>query len=268
MVGSMEVYVEYAILENLLVDGALLYLAQTAAGQAVNLPRLLLASALGAVFAVLFPFLVVSPWLSYGLKFTVGAMLCMIAVKPKNGRGRYAMTILLFYALSFCFGGGLVAFFSVFGIEYYTLSGGGFLSSVPVGGLLAALATFVALGKWAVRKLYERKQVCSHLYPCEIVVGEKRVKVDGFVDTGNTASHLGRAVCFVTPDILYRLFGMQPPKERMTVRTVSGERQIGLFPVDEVRILDGKGGKTLVGAYLSPAVHMLGKGYQLLLPER
>ena len=49
----MEVYVEYAILENLLVDGALLYLAQTAAGQAVNLPRLLLASVLGAVFAVL-----------------------------------------------------------------------------------------------------------------------------------------------------------------------------------------------------------------------
>ena len=54
MVGSMEVYVEYAILENLLVDGALLYLAQTAAGQAVNLPRLLLASALGAVFLSLF----------------------------------------------------------------------------------------------------------------------------------------------------------------------------------------------------------------------
>lgn len=259
-------YVEYAILENLLVDGALLYLAQTTARQAVHIPRLLLAALLGSVFAVLFPVLAVAPWLSYLFKFAVGGMLCIIAIKPQNGRGRYALTVLLFYAFSFCFGGGLVAVFSAFGIEYYTVTGGGFLTKVPVGGLLAALAVFVAVGKWGAKKLYERKRACAHVYPCEIVVGGKVVTVDGFMDTGNTASHLGRAVCFVTPDVLYRLFGVAAPKERMAVRTVSGEKQVGLFLVDEVRILDGGQPTILRGAYLSPAVHILGKNYQLLLP--
>lgn len=267
MTCRMELYVEYVILENMLLDGALLYLAQTAAGQGVSIPRLLLASALGAVFAVLFPFLPALPWLSYALKFTVGALLCMIAVKPQNGRGRYAPTMLLFYAFAFCFAGGLVAIFAVFDVKYFTTQGGGILSAVPVGGMMAALAVFVALGKWGIKRLYERKRACAHVYPCEIVSGEKRVKLNGFVDTGNTASYNGRAVCFVTPDILYRLFDLSAPKERMTVRTVSGEKSIGLFPVDEVRILDGKDVTILQGAYLSPAVHMMGKSYQLLLPS-
>lgn len=266
MVGSMEVYVEYAILENLLVDGALLYLAQTAAGQRIHALRLLLASALGAVFAVLFPLLSMASWLTYLCKFAVGGLLCVIAIKRQNGRGRYALTMLLFYALSFCFGGGLIAVFSAFGVEYYTVTGGGILSKVPVGGLLGALAVFVAVGKWGVRKLYERKRACAHVYPCEIALGEKVVKVDGFLDTGNTASYLGKAVCFVTPDVLYRLYGVAAPKERMAVRTVSGGKQVGLFPVDEVRILDGNQPTILHGAYLSPAVHILGKNYQMLLP--
>lgn len=263
----MEIYLEYAILENLLIDGALLYLAQAAAGQKVAPLRLGVAAVLGAVFAVLFPVLTLAPWLSYALKFLVGALLCVIAIKPQNGRGRYALTTLLFYAFSFCFGGGLVAVFSAFEVEYYTAEYGGILTTVPVGGILFALAVFVALSKWGVRKLYERKRLQQHIFPCEIVLREKRVKVDGFMDTGNTATRGGRAVCFVTPDVLYRLFDLQPAPEHMIVRTVSGEKRIGLFPVDAVHVTIKNEAVVLEGAYLSPATHILSKGYQLLLPK-
>ena len=263
----MEIYLEYAIIENLLVDGALLYLAQVAAGQKVSAWRLSLSALLGAVFAVLFPFLTVSPWLSYALKLTMGALLCIIAVKPQNGRGRYALTTLLFYAFSFCFGGGLTAVFETFDTQYYLTEGGGVLSSVPVGGLLAALAAFVALARWGIKRLYAKKRVRQYIFPCEIVYGEKRIKASGFIDTGNTAFYKGRAVCFVTPDILYQLFDFATPQERMTIRTVSGEKTIGLFPVDEIRLSGQSETAGLKSAYLSPAVHMLGKGYQVLLPK-
>ena len=263
----MEIYVEYAILENVLVDGALLYLAQAAAGQKISFCRLLLAAALGAGFAVLFPFLEASPFITYALKFTVGALLCFIAVKTQNGRGRYALTILLFYALSFCFGGGVTAVFEVFGLPYGNASGGGIVSSVPIGGLLAALAFFVGGVKWGIKKLYAKKRVQAHVFPCEIAVGSRLIKAQGFVDTGNTAVHLGKPVCFVSPDLLYRLFDLQPAKERMTVRTVSGEKSIGLFQVDRISVIGKEEWGTLRGAYLSPAVHMLGRGYNLLLPR-
>lgn len=263
----MDIYVEYAIIENLLVDGALLYLAQTAAGQKVSFWRLVLAAAIGAGFALFFPFLKASPWISYSLKFTVGAMLCFIAVKPQNGRGRYGLTILLFYALSFCFGGGLTAVFEAFDAPHYIADGGGILSAVPVGALLAALAVFVGLVKWGIKRLYAKKRVQEHVFPCEIAVGNRLVRANGFMDTGNTATHKGKPVCFVTPDILYRLFDLKPAQEKMTVRTVSGEKKIGLLHVDRISVLGKDEWGTLHGAYLSPAVHMIGKGYNLLLPK-
>ena len=105
----MEIYVEYAILENLLLDGALLLLALLAVRQKICVWRLCLAAAVGAVFAIVFPLLSLPPWAALTLKFLVGALLCVIAVKKQNGRGRYVLTMILFYAFSFCFGGGLIA---------------------------------------------------------------------------------------------------------------------------------------------------------------
>ena len=255
---------EYAIIENFLVDGALLYLSQVAARKPVCLWRLCLAAALGAGFAVLFPLLVLPPWLGYVLKFAVGALLCLVAQKPKKGRS-FGLSVLLFYAFSFCLGGGLIALFEGFGLPYFTLSGGGILSTLPVGGLLALSAAFVALARWGVAKLYARKRQTAHIVSCRIERGQARLRVDGFIDTGNAAYYGGRAVCFTTPDIVYRLFALSEPTAHMTVRTVAGERTVALYAVD--RIYSKGGEKRWEKAYLSPSVHMLGKEYSVLLPE-
>lgn len=263
----MEIYVEYAILENLLLDGALLLLALLAARQKICVWRLCLAATVGAVFAIGFPLLPLPPWAALTLKFLVGALLCVIAVKKQNGRGRYVLTMILFYAFSFCLGGGFMAVLEGLDVEYYVMEGGGVATKLPIGGLFAGLTVFFTLSILGIRKLYKRRRAVAHILPCEIVVGEKRVRIDGMVDTGNTACFEGHAVCFVTPDVLYTLFGAEQPKERMTVRTVSGEKSVGLYPVDGVKILQ-KGREILLkNAYLSPAVHMLGKEYKLLLPE-
>ncbi len=263
----MEIYVEYAILENLLLDGALLLLALLAARQKICVWRLCLAAAVGAVFAVGFPLLPLPPWAALSLKFLVGALLCVIAIKRQNGRGRYVLTMILFYAFSFCFGGGLMAALEGLDVEYYSMEGGGVATKLPIGVMMAGLAVFVALSILGVRKLYRRRSAVAHILRCEIFVGKKRVRIDGMVDTGNTASFDGQAVCFVTPDVLYTLFGAEPPKERMTIRTVSGEKSVGLYLVDGIKILQNGREKLLKNAYLSPAVHMLGKEYKLLLPE-
>ncbi len=176
------------------------------------------------------------------------------------------MTVGLFYAFSFCLGGGLIAVFEGFDLPYYTISGGGVLSALPMGWLLLSCAVFVALGKFFVRKLYARKRRFAHIVSCNILSKGARVRVDGFVDTGNGARYEGRAVCFTTPDVIYRLFALSPPSASMSVRTVSGERQIPLYLADELRLhLDVE--RTVKGVYLSPSVHMLGKEYQLLLPD-
>ena len=262
----VEIYIEDAIIENALLDGALLYLSLTAARQEIVWWRLCLGGGVGAVFAVVFPFLPFPPWLVYACKLLAGGLLVLIALKKGKRRGRYALTVALFYGLSFCFGGGLTAIFEGFGQEYYTAVGGGVLTKIPVGGLLAAVAVFVGLIKWGIRKIYERKRACAHIVSCEVVQGQTRLRLKGLVDTGNGAVCEGKAVCFAPPDLLYRLFGLSPPCRFIAVRTVSGEKRIGLFAVEEIWVLLGGEKKRLKGAYLSASVHMSGKEYDLLLP--
>ena len=262
----MEIYLEDAIIENFLLDGALLYLALSAARQEVVWWRIVLGGVTGAAFAVLFPFLPFSPWLNYTIKLLTGGLLVVIALKQQKHRGRYALTLALFYGFSFCFGGGLVAIFEGFQIPYYTAVGGGVLTKIPVGGLLAAVAVFVGLIKWGTQKIYERKRACAHIVCCEVVYGQTRRKLKGLVDTGNRATCDGKPVCFAPPDLLYCLFGMSPPCRYITVSTVSGERRVGLFAVEEILVVIGGERKRLEGAYLSASIHMSGKEYQLLLP--
>lgn len=266
----MEIYVEYAVLENCLVDGALLYLAQAATKRKIALLRLLIASAFGAGFALLFPLLSLPTFLGWLLKLFCGAFLCAIAIKRQKDGGRYALTVILFFAFSFCFGGGLLFVLQGLGTEYYTVAGGGVVTRIPVGALLAAAAVFTAFCRWGIRRLYARKRVFAHIVLCTLTRGQRSVEAQGFVDTGNGASYGGRAVCFVTPDLLFELCGTAAPDGAMTVKTVAGEKRISLFLIDEITICDGnKRGeeRKLGGVYLSPAVHIVGKPYKLLLPQ-
>ena len=265
--GKMEIYLEDAIIENMLVDGALLALAVSASGQRLCFWRILLAAAVGAAFALVFPFLSLPALLGLLCKLLVGAALCLIAVKKQKGRGRYALTILLFYAFAFCFGGGLTALFGGVGVEYFSAEFGGVVTKIPVGVLTAAVAVFFLLAKWGIRKLYARKRQRAHIVSCKVARGQTELSAVGFVDTGNTAVCDGKAVCFACPDLLFRLFDVEPPKKRMTIRTVSGEKTVGLYPVDRVEVVDKGRRKIWQGAYLSPAVHICGKEYELLLPD-
>ena len=262
----MEIYLEDAIIENFLLDCALLYLALSAARQEIVWWRIVLGGLVGAAFAIFFPLLPFPAWLLYAIKLLTGGLLVLIALKWQKHRGRYALTLALFYGLSFCFGGGLLAILEGFQVPYYLAAGSGVLTKIPVGGLLAAVAIFVGLIKWGIAKIYERKRACAHIVCCEVVYGQTRCRLKGLVDTGNQATCEGRPVCFAPPDLLYRLFGVSPPCCFITVRTVSGEKRIGLYAVDEVWVFIGKGKKRIVGAYLSASIHMSGKEYQLLLP--
>ncbi len=265
--GKMEIYLEDVIIENMLVDGALLVLAISATGQRICFWRVLVAAAVGAAFALVFPFLSMPAPFALVWKLLMGAALCLIAVKRKNGRGRYALTVVLFYAFAFCFGGGLTALFGGVGVEYYFAEFGGIITRIPVGVLTAAVAVFFLLAKWGICKLYARKRQRAHIVSCKVARGQKELSLVGFVDTGNIALCDGRSVCFIRPDLLFRLADVEPPARYIKICTVSGEKCIPLYAADRVEIVDKDRHTIWQGAYLSPAVHILGKEYDILLPD-
>ena len=263
----MEIYIEYALLENFFVDGTLLFLAIVASSQTLVWRKIILSAFLGAVFAVAFPLLPFPSALLEVGKFLVPLALCGLAVKKGKGVGRYALTTLLFYAFSFTFAGLITGVLGAFNIEYFSIHGGGIVTAIPVGALFAALAAFAALCVYGIARLYHIKRIHESVLPCEVRGGKGVVRTLGYIDTGNTARYKGLPVCFVTPDLFYDLFGVETPYEKTVIRTLSGEKTVVVRKTEYIKLGRGKKQTVVEGAYLSPSAGLIGREYKVLLPS-
>ena len=267
----MEVYVEYAFLENFCVDAALLFLSFKISKNALTLKGLIFGGLVGAAFAIAYPFLpiLLGDAVSEIIKFFFPALIVFVAFKRrilKNGRGRYALSVLSFYLVSFAFAGGVYAVCGFFSISY--AYGGGIISQVPLGLVFSVGVAFFTFFERFCKRVYARKSQTRFLYPCEIVLGEKRVKTQGLLDSGNVARKNGIPVCFLSADIFYDLFfdgAFGLAQEELAITTVSGNKKIKLFFLDEIRIYSERGRNIIKKPYCAPNAGLTGREYKVLL---
>ena len=260
----MEIYIEYALIENFLFDGTLLFLATKAARAETSRLRLIFSAMCGGVFAVLFPLLSLPKILGLLLKLSVGFLLCLLAVKglkTKKDRGRYALTCIFFFIFSFSFGGVLLALTRNF-----------FEEKVPSLWIIVGFACLTAFSCYLIRKLYAKRGVYSCVYECKISFQGKKLDVLGFWDSGNLARRNLLPVCFLSPELFYDLFKevifskrMGQVCDEMQIQTVSGIKTIPLY-LGEIEV---KGIKDRVKkqVYFAPSKHIISREYSLLLPS-
>ncbi len=229
----MVVYVEYALAENFLLDGMLLWLSLKAAKRKIHILRLLLAATLGAVFAVLFPIFSLSTALSYALKGVFGILLCGVCFGKINGLYQlkaFAFCCAFFFAFTFAFAGMLFALLNVLPLG----AGNSYeIMRAPATLTLCGGVAFAAGTVAFIKKVYRKRAQERLLYPCEITASNgKRASVKGFYDSGNSAEKNGLPVCFLSLDIVYDLFydewlygnGVAPLKADRADREDKGEK--------------------------------------------
>ncbi len=231
--GRMTVYIEFAFLENFLLDGLLLYLAIKCARAKVSPLRLVLAAAAGGGEAIVFPLLSLPLPLAYLVKFLGGAVLALVAAK--GGFKTSLFVACAFFALTFVLGGMLVAVYSFFGVSY--AEGEGYLvEGAPValvfagGGILLIAVTRLAAA------FYRHRRWKRELLPCSMTVGERTVRWTGLADSGNRLSFRGKPVCVVSALGALALFRGSPPVGRLRISTVSGSRVSPVFVCDRLEL--------------------------------
>ena len=181
----MEVYAEYVIIDNVIIDYMLVFLARKSLKLKVNALLCLLAAAIGAVSACIMPLLRINAGFLLIIKFFTGIL--MIAVSGKFRRIKeFVFCFYLFLFYTFAFGGGVIAVFGLLGIEIDAWS---YASPVPLGIIVgSAFALFLGAYRLTV-KLYERKQTLDFVYKCEFTVGGKTFSASGFIDSGNRLTY-------------------------------------------------------------------------------
>ena len=259
----MEIYIEYAFIENFLFDGVLLSLALFATRTKLVWWRILLSACMGAVFAIFFPLLRLPKFLGTLLKIAVGCLLCMIAVerlKTKKEWGRYALSCVFFFCLSFGFGGALLGVYGQFDHGY---------ARIPSMLVFFGFSVLSGGAVWLIRKLYQRKRIFQSIYPCVVGNGEVAIQTQGFLDSGNLAMKNGLPICFVSIELFYELFseeilskGDGQVCDEMQIRTMSGVKTVSIYQGE----LEMEGRRRDV--YFSPTSNMIGREYKILLNAR
>lgn len=219
----MKIYVEYAWLENFILDGVLLWLALRAGKTPIRVFRLCISAGLGGVFAIVFPLLALPFWAKYLLKFSVGFLLCLLAyppIKRKKEWGRYALTVSFFFVFTFLFGGVLLGVFQ----EIFPSQ------KVPTLWVMLGFLIISIFIVYFIGKIYQKKKIYGFVYACRISNGKNLRKVDGFLDSGNTATWKGLPVCFLSPEIYYDVFAEEvlqwvgQVRDEMRIYTLGGEK--------------------------------------------
>jgi stage II sporulation protein GA (sporulation sigma-E factor processing peptidase) len=233
----MQVYIELALAENFCMDFFLLYSAKLISKNTCGVLKVALSSLFGAVFAVIVPLFNLNAYLSVIFKIACGILLAAFAGNFKSIK-KFLIFTLIFFALAFALGGGLLAIFWLAGIDY--VQGEGYLiSSVPVGiplfcGLVLTLFCKKFAAKIRARCTKNTLKLCAY-------VGDKCANISAFYDSGNSVYYLGQPVCIVPYDFAKQLVEVERIKASTYVHTVAGRQKIAIFTADKITIeCDGK----------------------------
>ncbi len=239
----MQVYAEYAFVENFCMDFALLFCAKAVTKNTCGYFRLSVAAALGACFAIVFPLFNFNAAWGVVVKIISGAMLCALAGKYTKVIGFVKFTA-VFTASTFLLGGALIALFSLTGASYE--SGGGYLlSSVPVGIPLFCAIVLAIVIKQIAKKIIAKS--ARGEFVCTVQVGEKTATCTGFYDSGNKVYCGGKPVSVIPREVAEKLVEIAGIKTSVDIHTVAGKGKISVFTADKVQLKTGESERELNG---------------------
>lgn len=227
----MAVYIEYAILDNLVFDFCILFALSKTLRLKASFLRILLCACLATAFAVIIPLFDLNQWLLLAIKVLFGPLLCLLLCK-RSEKKKIIWSILLFWAYTFVLGGAVLALifaFCDFSFENAALF---YTSKLPLGVYLLALMTFCYFAYNLVKYIKGLRITASLEKEAVIEICGKKIKTAAYIDSGNLTKEGGVPVCFALDKALCRKAGKiiacliaqgQAPLKRVSFITVGEE---------------------------------------------
>lgn len=279
------IYVDTLFLLNAMVDYLLLLASARLAGEPLARLRFLLGAVLGGLYAVAI-FLPGLSFLARPLCRLAAAVLMVLAAFWKSRR--LLRQVVIFFALSCAFGGGVLAI-GLLGGRGLALSNGVLYSGMDLKIVLLSAAGCYGALTLIFQRTGRHTASSGELRPVRLTLGERQVSLTALVDTGNTLTDpaTGRPVLVAEADCVEELLppGIRPspadlrdpagalerledPWRRrfrlLPYRSVGVDRGLLLaVRVDQVQVGEEDRGPML--AALSPTPVSDGGGYRALL---
>lgn len=228
----MQVYIEFALLENFCMDFCLLYATKILTRNAVRTTKLILPSLIGGAFAVVFPLLGLQGLLSLVAKFAYGGIICLTVYNFSSAKS-YFKFYLIFILLTFLLGGAIFAVFTFADVKY-SAGHGYLLSSVPIGVPFFLLLMLITCCRAVVKK-YKPKATTAR-FDVKLKVGKNIITGQGFFDSGNDVYYKGCPVVVISKSCIKKYNLLDGIKRSVKIHTVAGSKLLPVFFADEMFI--------------------------------
>lgn len=180
----MYIYAEYLLLENMAINYILLYLTRKFTKVEANNIRVLLASFIGAIYALVIFFPSLRFMTKFIIKISISILIIIVAFNPVKIRN-FIRLIATFYVMAFIFAGASLALFYLADVETYAGNGIFYIRDFPVKVLVLAVSISYILIK-IVWGYIQSILIKSKVYiPIEVGLNNRKVDIIGLLDTGN-----------------------------------------------------------------------------------
>lgn len=180
----MTIYLDVVLVENLCMNYIILFATGFIMKIKIKHGKLIASALIGAIYAIL-AYMEIFP-LQSNMIIKVILSICMIyiAFTPKNIKG-LLKTLILFYLISFAFGGCAFALLYFIRPQDIFMKNGVYIGTYPIkiallGGIVGFAITYIAFR--VVKNRMSKKSLVYHL---EITMEGKTIHVHAMLDTGN-----------------------------------------------------------------------------------
>lgn len=180
----MTVYVDIVLLENICMNYIILFGAAYIIKIKIKHIRIILASLLGAIYAVLSYTEIVPMYTSLPIKVVLSICMVYIAFTPKKIKG-LIKELVVFYLISFALGGCAFALLYIVRPQDIFIHNGVYIGTYPLkiallGGIVGFIITYIAFK--IVKSRVSKNEI---IYKAIINIEEKNIEINVLLDTGN-----------------------------------------------------------------------------------
>lgn len=266
----MEIYVEYVILDNFIINLLIILFCKFLTGGKYKKWGIVLSDAFGTICAVLMPLVTLKTLYMVFVKIAVGVIMVGLLKKYANFR-EYFLTLIVMFTVTFLMGGLCYSVNEMFGFK---LSSGQLLINnyhVPVSIFCLLSSGYLYLLMWLIKYLKHRGKLNSYYFDVSVKINEKIHFFRGFLDTGNKLVCDGKGVVVIPLKVFLKEFKDFSINEicinpnYLDVKSVGGCEKIIVLNADEIHIKNCDKNITMQNAKIGLSKAGFGSDFECLL---
>lgn len=182
---SMTIYLDIVFLENTLMNYIILYATGFIQKRKMKNFKLIISSILGAGYAVISYLKIIPIYSTLFMKILLSIIMIYVAFNNQNIK-QICKNLLLFYLTSFVIGGCALALLYLVSPQNVSFENGVLVGTYPMKMTLIAGAVGFLIIQYSFSMNKRQMKLKDLLCDLEIMVNKQKVKMKGYIDSGNT----------------------------------------------------------------------------------